>query len=243
MRRVPARAAAAGSLACAVAAAAACGVIPSPAPELDENFIPSIAPSFTPDSLAGGDGFTVEEQVAVRLRVTTCDGWATGSGWILDQNRIVTNAHVIASASQIEVTTYEGRNFTATESAIAPVADLGLVTIDGQFPASATYESKSLNIQEKITVVGYPDGQELTTEQGLFLGLTADTVGNSGESVWNLRVHVEPGSSGSPVFDQSGNVVATIFAGDEATGALAWPVDWLIASEEAGDWKPNPPTC
>ena len=225
------------------AAVAACGPIPAPPPPLDDNFVPSIAPSFTPDSLAGGDGFTVEEQVAVRLRVSTCDGWATGSGWILNETQIVTNMHVIEGARTIEVTTYDGTDFMAASSAVAPLADLGLVTVSGAFDTFAVTEARQLETGAPVTVVGYPEGDKLTTEQGTYLNSTLDTVGNTGVLVWGLRAQVQPGSSGSPVFDTDGTVVATVFAGDDVGGALAWPIQWFLDAQRDGTWVQNSPAC
>lgn len=224
-------------------AVAACGPIPGPPPALDDDFIPSIAPSYTPDAAVGTDGFTREEHLAVRVRVDACDGWATGSGWILDATHVVTNRHVVEGATRIQVTTYDGQDFDVTDSRITTVADLALLTVTANFTEAATYEARDLTAGDAISVVGYPDGQQLHTENGIFVSTTVDTVGDTGELVWGLRAHVEHGNSGSPVFAEDGTVVAVLYAGDEEDGSLAWPIQWFQDAQDQGLWQANPPGC
>src|SRR5690606_36919775 len=102
-----------------------------------------------------------QQHVAVRLRVSDCHGWGNGTGFILDENHIITNKHVVEGALHIEVTTYDGRDFVAIESKIAPVADLAIVTVDGQFQDVVELSDRKLTVGDTVTIVGYPEGQHL----------------------------------------------------------------------------------
>lgn len=235
------------ALACAAgasAALAACGVLPSPPPPLQTDFIPEATASALPTGELSLDGFSHEEQMAVRLRVETCDGWATGSGWILNESQIVTNQHVIDNATHIEITTYDGKDYVALSSAVAPVADIGLVTVDPVFTSFAPWTEDEPEPGDEVTVVGYPDGQALTVENGYFQSDTLDDVGNTGEYVYFMQAHVEPGSSGSAVYNADGEVFGILYAGDEADGSLAWPTSYLaeLLADPSG-WVPNTPSC
>lgn len=227
----------------AAGAIAACGVIPAPPGPLQTNFIPEItaAPA---TSQATSDGFSTEQHLAVRIRVATCTGWGTGSGWILSDHEVVTNRHVIAGATSIEVTTYDGREFTALSSKVAKVADLGLVTLDSVFTETASYQVSSLDAQDPITIVGYPEGQALAVENGHFVRTEKDSVDATDELVWLLRAHVKPGNSGSAVYNDQGKVVAVVYAGDDYETTLAWPVSWLdeLIKDPSG-WQDNSATC
>lgn len=225
-------------------AIAACGVIPGPPPPLDADFIPEVvSPTFDPTAMTS-DGFTTEQHLAVRIRVQTCDGWGTGSGWILSDHEVVTNRHVVEDATRIEVTTYDGQDFTVTSSQLAPVADLALLTLDSVFTEAAEYQITSLRFLDPTTIVGYPSGDRLVVEEGHYLNAELDTVGDSTHLVWSLRGSVKPGSSGSAVYNDEGKVVAVIYAGDDNERSLAWPVVWLDRLlNDPTLWQPNVSSC
>jgi len=229
---------------CAALAIAACGVIPGPPPPLDASFIPEVAsPTFDPSTVTS-DGFTMEQRLAVRIRVESCTGWQTGSGWILSDHEVVTNRHVIEGGARIEVTTYDGQDFTVKSSQVAPVADLGLLTLDSVFTETAEYDVQSLTRLDPISIVGYPSGEKLEVEEGHFLQTEKETVNATGELVWLLRGHVQPGSSGSAVYNDEGKVVAVVYAGDEYQTSLAWPVVWLDnLLQNPDEWESNATTC
>ncbi|WP_291380197.1 serine protease [Demequina sp.] len=227
-----------------VLAIAACGVIPAPPPALDADFIPDVVSPTLDPSAASSDGFTTEQHLAVRIRVENCDGWATGSGWILSENQVVTNRHVIENGTRIEVTTYDGRDFTVLSSQVAPVADLALLTLDNVFTEVAEYEITGAQFLDPLTIIGYPSGDRLTVEEGHYLNAGIDEVDDSRELVWSVRGHVEPGSSGSAVFNDEGKVVAVVYAGDEFQRAIAWPIVWLdrLVQDPTG-WQDNTASC
>ncbi len=227
-----------------LAATTGCGVLPAPPAPLDSNFVPSLEPSPYLQVDAAADGFTYQEHYAVRIRVATCTGWSTGSGWILSENQVITNEHVIAGATSIEVTTYDGHDYVATSSQVAPVADLALLTLDPVFTEWATWEVRDLEDDESVYVVGYPDGQAMHTSRGAYWGVVTDDVGETGEDVWELEAEVHPGNSGSPLYADDGVVVGTIYAGDEHGYAMAWPNSYLADLLDGSvAWLPNSPAC
>ncbi|NYI41736.1 S1 family peptidase [Demequina lutea] len=227
----------------AAAAVAACGVIPAPPGPLKTTFIPEATPvaaTATPSS----DGFTTEQHLAVRIRVATCQGWATGSGWILNSHEVITNRHVAEGATHIEVTTYDGHDYVVNSSLIAKTPDLALLNLDDVFTESATMAEIVPTNGAPMTVVGYPLGQALTVAQGHFIGTEVDSLGDSGQNVWLINAHIDHGSSGSPVYDAAGKVVAIVYAGDPEWDALAWPASSLqgLLDDPTG-WTNNSAAC
>lgn len=224
-------------------AVAACGVIPAPPGPLETDFIPQ-ATEVAVTEVPTSDGFSIEQQLAVRIRVETCDGWGTGSGWVLSPNQVVTNRHVAEGGTHIEVTTYDGRDFVVNSSVIALTPDLALLTLDDVFTDFATMAQIEPQSGAPLTIVGYPLGSQLTVERGRYVATEADELGHSGEDVWLIDAHIEHGSSGSPVYDADGNVVAIVYAGDSEWDALAWPSSWLqdLLDDPSG-WTPNTATC
>jgi len=235
------------AFACALAVGGitACGVIPAPPGPLEADFVPQItAPSTASAEPASADGFSTEQRLAVRVRVETCTGWATGSGWVLSSNEVITNRHVAEGATRIEVTTYDGRDFVVKSSVVAEVPDLALLTLDDVFTESADISEVHPRVGIPLTIVGYPLGQELTVEQGKFVESEVESLGDSGATVWLIDATIAHGSSGSPVYDTNGEVVAIVYAGDDQWNALAWPASWLqdLLEDPAG-WTDNTADC
>ncbi len=224
-------------------AVAACGVIPAPPGHLETNFVPQVTAA-APTARATSDGFSTEKHLAVRIRVETCDGWATGSGWILSSHEVITNRHVAAGATHIEVTTYDGHDYVVNSSLVAKTPDLALLTLDNVFAESATMAEIDPADGTPLTVVGYPLGEALTVAEGHFLKTEVDSLSESGQDVWLIDAQIDHGSSGSPVYDADGNVVAIVYAGDSEWDALAWPSSWLqrLLDDPTG-WTDNTTTC
>ena len=227
----------------AVGAIAACGVLPAPPGPLETNFVPE-ATAVAAVEQGTSDGFSTEQHLAVRIRVETCDGWATGSGWILSSNEVITNRHVVAGATHIEVTTYDGHDFVVNSSMVANTPDLALLTLDDVFAESAKTAEIDPENGAPLTIVGYPLGEALAVAKGHYIDTEVDSLGESGQEVWLIDAHIDHGSSGSPVYDADGNVVAIVYAGDSEWDALAWPASWLqgLVNDPTG-WTNNTAAC
>lgn len=236
---------AASGVGAAVLVTASCGVLPPlPPAVLPPTAIPSVESTLAFDGPDTIDGFTAQQHVAVRLRVTDCGGWSNGSGFIIDESRIITNKHVVEGATHIEVTTYDGRDYVAIDSLVAPVADLAIVTVDAQFADVAELSDRSLTVGDPVTIVGYPEGQRLTVEDGYFVRTEVDSVLDTGEHVDAIRAHTLPGSSGSAVFDEDGKVIGIVYASDTEQWTGAWNVRWLKELlDDPSLWQANPAPC
>jgi len=76
-------------------------------------------------------------------------------------------------------------------------------------------------------VVGYPNGGRLTTTTGVVLGPTTDPLGGAVGTVYATSASVEQGSSGSPVLNESGDVVGVIYAKNFSNQSFIVPVSTL----------------
>jgi S1-C subfamily serine protease len=130
----------------------------------------------------------------------------TGSGVVIEGNRILTNAHVVAYASQIEIQAKEGGDkISATVIASAPGIDLAVLKLDDNtFFAThkAPVRANILpQIKDAVFAYGYPTGgTSLSTTKGIvsrieFVPYNHHTSG--------LRIQIDaainPGNSGGPV--------------------------------------------
>jgi len=185
-------------------------LIPLPAAALPE-----------PDpSVARSPGARRARQSVVELRGSGCGLIKQGSGWVVADNLVATNAHVIAGEDDTRVT-INGRPSLAAEPVyVDPTNDIALMRVEGldlptlsigQTPGGPT----------SVTLLGYPRGGPLTARAGTAAPprtvVTTNAYGKGGtvRSVVVTRGTLGPGSSGGPIVDASGQVVAMIFGGSE----------------------------
>jgi len=208
---------------------AGCGILPSAPSPMPTNFVPS--PSTSPGDMTGAlspDGFSAAQRMSVRVRNIGCGFLATGSGFALDAHTLVTNRHVVENAKHIEISTYDGRVIQATAASATTIADIAIVTTEE--PLGTSYADRAADDPvegDVITVVGYPNGGRLTTTAGVVLGQTADPVGATAGKVLASTAEIEPGSSGSAVFDASGQVVGVIYAKNSSQQSFIVPISTL----------------
>ncbi|MFW2513496.1 trypsin-like peptidase domain-containing protein [Demequina sp. SO4-13] len=208
------RVAAAGAV--ALFALSGCSALPTAPPPLPSTYIPeAAAPSAEPGIPLGDDGFTIVERVAMRVTVESCDEYRNGSAWVLDENTVVTNRHVVEGAVDIELASYNGERYTATSSVLSEDVDLALVDIDGTFPEAAQLATTEPSTGEPVFVVGYPEAGQLTTTPGTYAGTVPENSGVETDGAYAIAASTKQGNSGSPTVDATGAVVGVVFASDE----------------------------
>lgn len=177
------------------------------------------------------DGLRTAVRASVRVRTVGCTSVRTGSGFAVDAHTLVTNAHVVAGAEELQVDTWDGRQLAVTGSVTATVADLAVVRTEQELPAEVPLAAADPTGGEAVTVVGYPRGEALAKASGAVTGPADDPLHTAAAQVLRLEAPVAPGSSGSAVVDGSGAVVGVVYAG-ATTGedAYAVPVSTLRAA-------------
>src|SRR5690554_1925037 len=123
LRRLPAAAT-------AVLLLSGCGSVPE-LPPLPEPLVISetpVLPTPTPgETSLSPDGFRTAERVAVRIRNVGCDSVSTGSGFAVSEDRLITNRHVVAGATTLQVSTYDGQDLLVEATGSVVFADLAIV--------------------------------------------------------------------------------------------------------------------
>ncbi|WP_236683340.1 S1 family peptidase [Demequina sediminicola] len=206
-----------------------CAVLPDSPEAMPTNWVPvsTLEPEQNNVALSP-DGFSAAQRMTVRVRNIGCGFISTGTGFALDAFTLVTNRHVIDNANSVEVSTHDGRIIEVSAASVTTVADIAIVTTDtslgGAFAARAEQDPEE---GDAITVVGYPNGGRLTTTTGVVLGGAKDPIGGAVGTVLATSAVVEPGSSGSPVLNESGQVVGVVYAKNDANQSFIVPVSTL----------------
>lgn len=208
---------------------AACGALPElPGPQ-PTDLVPSSVPGPTPTGTGNlsPDGFDAAQRMAVRIRNVGCDSLSTGSGFAIDATTLITNRHVVADSADLQLSTYDGRDIAATAASTAALADLAIVRTVDELPAFPELAGADPAPGDAVTVVGYPQGRQLTVTSGHVIGATTDPLNENLGQVLVTDAPVEPGSSGSAVLDADGRVIGVVYAKNEDDKSFIVPVSTL----------------
>ena len=188
-----------------------------------------ILPVDAPDAAVAGPVASAAAPGVVRVLgvADDCSRGQEGSGWVVAQDRVVTNAHVVAGVDRPHVQLTGGGELLAGEVVVFdPARDLAVVAVP-DLPAAPLPLGGDLDRGDDAVVVGFP----LNGPYAAAPARVRDVVRAGGEDiygrqgvvreVYSLYAAVEPGNSGGPLLDASGSVVGVVFArslDDPSTG-------------------------
>jgi serine protease Do len=133
-----------------------------------------------------------------------------GSGFFISADGYaVTNNHVVDSADKVEVTTDEGKTYTATVIGTDARTDLALIKVEGgglNFPFAKLSDSKP-RIGDWVLAVGNPFGLGGTVTAGIVSASGRDIGNGPYDDFIQIDAPVNKGNSGGPAFDVSGEVM------------------------------------
>ena len=151
-----------------------------------------------------------------------------GSGFVYDKSgTIITNYHVVSSATNIIVTFNDGNSYTAKVVGVDPYGDISILKLDNPvdeklIPVTLS-NSSSLKVGDPVLAIGNPYGLDNTLTFGIVsqIGrlLPNSDLGYSIPNVIQTDAAINPGNSGGPLIDLDGNVVGMNTAIFSNTGA------------------------
>ena len=150
----------------------------------------------------------------VTITSATARGQAIGSGIVLDTNGdILTNAHVIAGATQMQVTLSSGQTVAATLVGSNSSADLAVIRIS--VAASSLHpvtlgNSDGVQIGDTVYAIGSPFGLSGSLTEGIVSNLNQGGSASNGANLSGLiqtDAAINPGNSGGPLVNSAGQVI------------------------------------
>ena len=190
-------------------------------------------------SVAGGNGtsgYTQEEiqninvyslcneaVVNINTQVTAYDWFlqpyvqdgGSGSGSIIDKRGyILTNVHVIADATKIYVSLFDGTQYEAEVVGTDLDSDLAVIKFtppaEMELKTIAFGDSTGLKVGQRVIAIGNPFGLERTMTTGIVSGL-GRPIQNSNNRIIRDMVQtdaaINPGNSGGPLLDTNGKMI------------------------------------
>jgi serine protease Do len=132
-----------------------------------------------------------------------------GSGFFISADGYaVTNNHVVDKAESVEVTTDDGKVYTAKVIGADPKTDVALIKVEGRsdFPHVALAD-KTPRIGDWVLAVGNPFGLGGTVTAGIVSARGRDIGAGPYDDFIQIDAPVNKGNSGGPTFDVDGNVI------------------------------------
>lgn len=162
----------------------------------------------------------------VKVQGRACDVIQDGSGAVVANGIVVTNAHVVAGEASTTVITPGGSQLDATVVAFDPVRDVAVLHV----PSLGVSSLPIVDAQIGATggVFGYPGGgPETQSPAEVAQRIDAqgtDIYGNgpTHRDVLVLAAKLHPGNSGGPFIDDQGRVAGLAFAVDPAATSTAY---------------------
>jgi len=192
------------------------------------------APLTRPASQSEGKGLTVNEIydraskgvafISAQMTQTTQSpldpfpeeqqGTATGSGFLIDDDgHVLTNAHVVQGAQRVEVQFSEdGESQEAEVVGMDPSSDIALLKVDDAQGATPLPlgDSTKAEVGDPVVAIGNPFGLDRTVTSGIVSALQRQIQAPNGFSISDViqtDAAVNPGNSGGPLLDASGQVI------------------------------------
>ncbi|MGZ4682549.1 MAG: MarP family serine protease [Acidimicrobiales bacterium] len=152
----------------------------------------------------------------VKVEGVACRRIQDGTGWVVADDLVVTNAHVVAGEGSSEIERNDGRRLGAVVVAFDPERDLALLRVKGLDRAALPVASATKG--QVGGVFGHPGGEPLRIAP-FSIARQIDATGrdiydgaSTRRQVLELAASLRPGDSGSALIDASGEVIGVAFA-------------------------------
>jgi serine protease Do len=163
-----------------------------------------------------------------------------GSGFILKENYIMTNFHVVEDATEVVVSLSDRREFIAEVIGVDPLSDLAVLEVKGKnLPSVDVGNSDELKVGDWVIAIGSPFSFDFSVTAGIVSAKGRSIQNNNiGNYVPFLQtdVAINPGNSGGPLFNLDGEVVginSQIYSRSGGYQGLAFAIPINVAIDVA----------
>jgi S1-C subfamily serine protease len=193
---------------------------------IDPNGFPQVFLNGEPTPKSGGplpnlgsfqSVVNADKASVVKVQGLGCGGIVEGSGFIVGDNTVITNAHVIAGVKKPYVIDSNGQH-SALAIWFDPNLDLAILHAYNLAGSPLVLNTDHVKQDTPAVVLGYPGGGPFDAQAAVVLdGFTAigKNIYNNGRTerdVYEVGAHIIPGNSGGPLITEDGRVAGVIFA-------------------------------
>tara|TARA_X000000368_G_scaffold197137_1_gene155564 strand:+ start:481 stop:1884 length:1404 start_codon:yes stop_codon:yes gene_type:complete len=163
-----------------------------------------------------------------------------GSGFILKDNYIMTNFHVVEDATEVVVSLSDRREYIAEIIGVDQLSDLAVLEVKGKnLPTVDVGNSDELKVGDWVIAIGSPFSFDFSVTAGIVSAKGRSIQNNNiGNYVPFLQtdVAINPGNSGGPLFNLEGKVVginSQIYSRSGGYQGLAFAIPINVAIDVA----------
>ena len=158
-------------------------------------------------------------------RPSSQNSWS-GSSIVIGDRYVATNFHVVDGAQTLAVSGSEDNyttNYASEVIATDKSIDLAIIKVtDPRFKGFGTpsygITTSTVDVGTDVFVLGYPLTSTMGQEVKLTTGIISSKTGYQGDvSMYQISAPIQPGNSGGPLFDGTGNLIGIVNA--KHTGA------------------------
>jgi S1-C subfamily serine protease len=193
----------------------------------------------------GGEDLTPEERTIIGVAraaspavvsvVRPAEG--SGSGIIIRPDGvIITNAHVVGNAHQVQVGLADGRVLEGRVLGGDPSLDIAVVRVKAEnLPVAVLGDADRLVVGQAAIAIGNPLGLERTVTAGVVSAVNRNPSGLGLDGLIQTDAAISPGNSGGPLLDSHGHVIGINTAVIRAPGAegLGFAIPINLATDVA----------
>ncbi|MGV6814796.1 MAG: trypsin-like peptidase domain-containing protein [Phycisphaerales bacterium] len=140
--------------------------------------------------------------------------YSTGAGWVFDaQGHIVTNAHVVQSATDVSVEFFDGNVVLGKVIGVDPYTDIAVISTGAHSKSFAARRAidRLPRTGEQVYAFGSPFGFKFSMSKGIISGLGREAGGSNVPGGYTNYIQtdaaVNPGNSGGPLVNSDGHVI------------------------------------
>ena len=199
------------------------------------------------DTGSGALNTAAQSVVRITGNAYACGVSQSGSGFVVYDDRVVTNAHVVAGVTEPVIETLAGQSLTGTIVYFDPVNDLAVINVPGLDAAPLPLGS-TLAAGTDAAFQGYPYGGPFSSGAANVASVTtpsvADIYGTSRapREVYTLGADIREGNSGGPLLTLDGSVAGVVFARDADRASVGYAMTMAelepVTSQAAGLTEP-----
>ncbi|BBH65158.1 serine protease [Actinoplanes sp. OR16] len=171
----------------------------------------------------------------------SCSRRIEGTGFVYAEERVMTNAHVVAGTKEVVVETSRGQ-LEGTVVVYDPKRDLAVLHVPGLEAPIMDFVSKEAASGASAIVLGYPQDGPYNAQSARVRDvsrITGPDIYDSGDvtrEIYTIKSLVRSGNSGGPLIDPNGTVLGVIFAAaaDDKNVGFALTADEASSVAEDG---------
>lgn len=206
-------------------------VIDSPLPNVFQNLVlsknidaPLIKNIQVPETVQK----KLESTVKIESIAESCSAVLSGTGFVVSNERVITNAHVVAGADK-PIISLSGSDIQLQGKVVIidREKDIAIIFVPGLNAEKLVFMAPVVS-NETAFVAGYPNGGNLEVSNVVInsefeaLGKDIDSKKEVKREVIVFGGRISPGNSGGPIFNNSGQVLGMVFAADAGSENIGY---------------------